>query len=240
MTAAAAQAAVAPAARHLAELAAGIPVAGRHVLDVGCGSGAFMARLAEAGAQAHGLEVDPETLAAAEAAGIPPDRLTLGDGRKLPFPGAAFDCVSFVFSFHHMPAEAQPCMLKEVGRVLAPWGHLFVVEPEPFGPMTEVIKPIDDETEVRARSQAVLRSLCGPLRLERESAYRVTRRFASAAALIGTVTEADRSRAARAADPAIAAEVARRFAREAVAVGQGAFTLDQPCRAFLFKRADHG
>lgn len=216
MTVAAAQA---PAGRHLAELAAGVPVAGRHVLDVGCGSGAFLARLSEAGACGHGLEVDPQTLAGAEAAGVSPGRLTLGDGRRLPFPEAAFDCVSFIFSFHHVPAEAQPCMLKEVERVLAPWGHL-VVEPEPFGPMTEVIKPIDDETEVRTRSQAVLRSFSGTLRLAWESTYTVARRFASAAALISTVAEADRSRAARVTDPVVAAEVSRRFAREAERTGE--------------------
>ncbi|MBP5857004.1 class I SAM-dependent methyltransferase [Marivibrio halodurans] len=231
-------AAASPVERHFAELSSTVDVAGRDVLDAGCGQGAFVSRLRQAGARAHGLEVDERTLDAAREAGIAASWLTLGDGHTLPYPDGAFDCVCFIFSFHHVPAAVQPGMLEEVARVLRPGGHLFVSEPEPFGAMTEVIKPIDDETEVRTRSQVLLEAPGGPLRLQREITYAIEREVADAAALIEMAVGVDRTRAERAADPEIAGEVVRRFERHARPVGANRYMLDQPCRAFSFLRAD--
>ena len=231
-------AAMSPVDRHFAELSSIVDVAGRDVLDAGCGQGAFVSRLQRAGARAHGLEVDERTLDAARKAGVESSRLTLGDGRTLPYPDGAFDCVCFIFSFHHVPAAVQPGMLREVARVLRPGGYLFVAEPEPFGAMTEVIKPIDDETEVRTRSQTLLEEPGDPLRPHRETTYAIEREVAGAADLIDMAVGVDHSRAARASDPEIVAEVMRRFDWHAMAAGTDRYVLDQPCRAFSYMRVD--
>lgn len=231
-------AAMSPVERHFAELSSIVDVAGRDVLDAGCGQGAFVSRLQRAGARAHGLEVDERTLDAARKAGVEGSRLTLGDGRTLPYPDGAFDCVCFIFSFHHVPAVVQPAVLMEVARVLRLGGHLFVVEPEPFGVMTEVVKPIDDETEVRTRSQMLLEAPGDPLRLQRETTYAIEHTVAGAADLIDMAVGVDHSRAARAEDPEIVAEVTRRFDRHAMPAGANRYVLDQPCRAFSYLRVD--
>lgn len=229
---------ISPVERHFVELSASLDVAGRRVLDAGCGQGAFVARLHRAGARAFGLEVDPRTLEAARSTGVPDTQLTLSDGRTLPYPDGAFEGVCFVFSLHHVPGDARAGMLAEAARVLVPGGHLFVVEPEPFGAMTEVVKPIEDETVVRTQTQTLLGALGPPFRRERETTYRIERDFADAADLIEKAVGVDRSRAERAADPVVAAEVIRRFAREARALGAGRYILEQPCRCFVFTRDD--
>ncbi|MWD29012.1 methyltransferase domain-containing protein [Aquicoccus sp. SCR17] len=106
--------------QHLARLAPHWSFADRRMLDVGCGDGSFVRALLDHGADAVGLEVEPETLARARASGLEEARLVLGDGSSLPFADQSFDAVCCVFSFHHIPAEAQPAMIDEIARVLRP------------------------------------------------------------------------------------------------------------------------
>lgn len=62
-------------------------------LDVGCGSGAFTALLAEraAPAELHGLDRSPDMLAYAQSRLPAHVQLHTGDATALPFPAARFD-----------------------------------------------------------------------------------------------------------------------------------------------------
>lgn len=219
---------------HFAELERFGPIEGLQVLDIGCGRGQFVRRLSDAGAVAWGLEVDPDTVALALENADDPSRIVLGDGRTLPFPQGSFDFCVFIFSFHHVPTDSKECLLDEVARVLRPRGRLLVVEPEPFGPMTEVIKPVDDETTVRIAAQSHLRSSSGRLQLVQETQYTIGRTFGSADQLVASITEVDRRRAKVAEDPQVRTELHSRFDRLAIRSGDGSFLLEQPCRAFRF------
>src|SRR5438105_1424377 len=91
-------------ARRLARLlgAAGLlPLAGRRVLDVGCGSGGLLRLLQELGGQASfvGVDLGPERLIAARAL-APHHAFAIADGAALPLPNASCDlvCQSTVFS----------------------------------------------------------------------------------------------------------------------------------------------
>lgn len=100
-------------------------VAGRRILDAGCGAGPTAAALRDAGAVVTGLD--------ASAAMIELARRRLGDdadlhvadlAAPLPFPDGAFDDVVASLVLHYLEDWAGP--LAELRRVLRPGGRLLV------------------------------------------------------------------------------------------------------------------
>lgn len=101
------------------------------VLDVGCGTGAYLLAQAKAfGAAVELTGMDPsEGMLARARAKLPDSKLLLGSAESLPFPDAAFDFVATRFTFHHF--EDKPRALREMRRVLAPGGTLFLTNIAP-------------------------------------------------------------------------------------------------------------
>ncbi|MFK4267458.1 SAM-dependent methyltransferase [Streptomyces milbemycinicus] len=107
-------------------------IAGRRVLDVGCGSGRPTVRLAQrAPTEVVGVTVSPVQIeratALAEREGVA-DRVRFirADAMALPFPDASFDAVWALECMFHMPSPAQ--VLGEIARVLRPGGRLAVMD----------------------------------------------------------------------------------------------------------------
>ncbi|MFM7535148.1 MAG: class I SAM-dependent methyltransferase [Acidimicrobiales bacterium] len=98
---------------------------GRRVLDVGCGTGDYLAVARHAGAVAVGcdLAVGYCERAAAHAAG----RVVVADGTALPFADRSFDTVLCSEVIEHLPAERLTALLDELRRVCA--GTLVVTTP---------------------------------------------------------------------------------------------------------------
>lgn len=109
--------------------ALGLPSGGR-VLEVGCGRGVALPRLARMlrPSRLAGLDLERDFLAEARArldlAGVKAE-LVPGDVRRLPFPAAAFDLVVDFGTCYHISRAA--AALAEIARVLAT-GGLFVHE----------------------------------------------------------------------------------------------------------------
>lgn len=140
---------------------------GREVLDVGCGVGHLTRLMAEQGARVVGLECNPAQLAKAESR--PPvagETYREGVAEKLPFADASRDLVVMSNSLHHVPVEHQVRALAEAARVLRPGGLLHISEPVAEGPHFELIKPVHDETLVRAAAWRAIREEAGALGLE--------------------------------------------------------------------------
>src|SRR3954452_24117287 len=134
-------------------LPAGAPV----VVDVGCGDGSLVRHLARRGARAIGVEVGEEPLRRArghEPAGG--ERYEQGVAQALPLDGTAAGVLVFANSLHHVPGDALDAALAEAARVLRPGGLLYVQEPVAEGPYFELLRPIDDETAVRAAAHAAI------------------------------------------------------------------------------------
>jgi ubiquinone/menaquinone biosynthesis C-methylase UbiE len=101
------------------------------VLDVGCGTGVFAARIRAASPRATVWGVDlVAAMLAQGGARWRSDRghvaAIQGDSERLPFPGGAFDVVTCSNSFHHYPNQDRA--VAEMYRVLKPGGRLFLVD----------------------------------------------------------------------------------------------------------------
>ncbi|MGU3540450.1 class I SAM-dependent methyltransferase [Methylobacterium sp. A54F] len=203
------------------------PEAGRRLLDVGCGAGGLARVLAGRGARVTGIDPNPQAVAAAAAA-VPEARFEAARAEALPFPDAAFDGAVCLNALHH---TADPgAALAEMARVVAPGGRIVVVEPLAEGSYFAALRPIEDETAVRAAAQEALARAVdsGVLRCLRDVTFVRTERFPDLDAFVARAVAVDPAR--RAAAEARRAEVAEAFA--GAASGQpGDHVLVQPLRA---------
>jgi ubiquinone/menaquinone biosynthesis C-methylase UbiE len=92
------------------------------VLDLGCGSGRFGVWSLQSGA--HVIGIDTGTFFAAEArSGVD---LVVGELRRLPFVDGSITKAYTIDVLEHLSQEGLMTTLREVSRVLAPGGSLFV------------------------------------------------------------------------------------------------------------------
>ena len=102
-----------------------------NVLDLGCGTGRLLNRLAEQFPQLRGIGFDlsEEMLRQARDRNRHRPRLLYfqGNAEALPFEDQQFDAVFSTISFLHYPHP--DTVLAEVSRVLKPGGHFYWVDP---------------------------------------------------------------------------------------------------------------
>ncbi len=130
---------------------------GKAVVDVGCGDGELAHRMASAKAIVTGLDPNPKRIARARAAAGQGETFLVGGGEHLPCADASIDVVVFFNSLHHVPVASMDDVIAEAARVLKPGGILYVSEPIAAGSFYEVMKPVHDETEIRAKALAALK-----------------------------------------------------------------------------------
>lgn len=101
------------------------PVAGRSVLDAGCGSGPLAAWLAGQGARVTGIDASARMIELADARGLPRASFSVADLRDpLAFADGAFDIVVASLVLHYLRDWVPP--LRELRRVLRPGGALVL------------------------------------------------------------------------------------------------------------------
>jgi ubiquinone/menaquinone biosynthesis C-methylase UbiE len=106
-------------------------VAGRRILDAGCGSGPIAAALRDRGATVTGFDSSAGMLELARRRLGPDADLHLADlASPLPFPDGAFDDVIAALVLHYLEDWTGP--LAELRRVLRPGGRLIVAVDHPF------------------------------------------------------------------------------------------------------------
>lgn len=111
--------------RHLLEDAGFLPLTGRRILDIGCGSGAVLAGLTTWGAEAdhlYGVDLLAERIEAAQRR-FPGCHFQQANAEALPFDDATFDLVLLFTVFTSILDEAMARNVAgEVQRVLKPGG----------------------------------------------------------------------------------------------------------------------
>lgn len=97
---------------------------GARLLEVGCGGGAMLARMAALGWQAEGLDFDPAAVRAARSRGL---EVRQGELAAARFPEGTFDAVALLHVIEHVvDPEA---LLAECRRVARPGGRVVLVTP---------------------------------------------------------------------------------------------------------------
>ena len=136
-----------------------LDLAGKRVLDVGCGPGVNVRLMAGAGAKVTGLECGALPLAKArETAPVADEDYVEGVGEDMPFEDGTFDIVVFSKSLHHVPMDNLETALGECARVLAPGGVVYIAEPLAEGSSYELGRLLDDEKVVRAAALKALKN----------------------------------------------------------------------------------
>ncbi|SEG59470.1 Methyltransferase domain-containing protein [Methylobacterium sp. 190mf] len=210
------------------------PLAGKRVVDIGCGAGTLARRLVDAGARVTGIDPGAAALARARAA-VPEARFEAATGEALPFPDASFDGAVMLNSLHHVPDPA--AALAEAARVLAPGGLLVVVEPLAEGSFFDALRPIEDETAIRAAAQdAIAAALArGAYACRRDATIARRERFDSLDAFLARVSAVDPAREATIRDRRAVVEEA--FLKAAAREADGQFGLVQPLRIHVLEPA---
>lgn len=203
---------------------------GKLIVDVGCGGGMLVRRLAGRGADVVGVEVSERQLSTAIAAddGAGAQYL-IGRAEALPLDDASVDAVLFMRSLHHVPPLEMLAALREAARVLRAEGVVYVAEPLPEGEFFKLVSVVEDEREVRLAAQRALHDaqLAG-LELVTTVEYDVRVEISGLDALRARLVSVDPQRAA--AFDAHADELVN-------AVGAGRCYL-QPMRAVLLAPVD--
>jgi SAM-dependent methyltransferase len=106
-----------------------VPPPGHATLEVGCGEGRVARDLAARGHRVAAIDLSPTLIRVAAQAGGAPAYL-LADGAALPFGEGAFDLAIAYNSL--MDVDDMPGVVREMGRVLAPGGHLCVCITHPL------------------------------------------------------------------------------------------------------------
>jgi SAM-dependent methyltransferase len=104
------------------------PWAGKTIVDLGCGTGFWLARYAEDAGRVIGIEPDPmvRARAAAATAGLRATEVRAGSAEHTGLPDASADIVHARFAYFFPPGT--DAGLTEVLRVLRPGGRLLVID----------------------------------------------------------------------------------------------------------------
>jgi SAM-dependent methyltransferase len=95
-----------------------------HVLDVGCGSGAFLKRMRDAGWQTSGMEPDPNAaLRVRQLLGAP----VFGSIEEIEAGDQRYDLITLSHVIEHVPDPI--AILRRLASLLAPGGHLVITTP---------------------------------------------------------------------------------------------------------------
>lgn len=98
------------------------------VLDVGCGTGSYLARYLEVGCRTFGIDASPAMLEQAKRRLAGRADLRLGDATRLPYDDDSFDLVLATMFLHELDPPAREPALSEMARVIKPDGRVLVID----------------------------------------------------------------------------------------------------------------
>ncbi len=212
--------------------AAFAPLAGKRLLDIGCGAGALARSLSERGADVVGVDPNAEALALARKA-VPAGTFQRAGAESLPFGNGSFGGAIFLNSLHHVPEPLMRRALEEAARVVEPTRPIVVIEPLAEGSFFSALRPVEDETDVRNAAQEALQRAfeSGAFEQLRRIDYIRREHVEGLDQFLARVVAVDPARASLAAERRPEVEAA--FRRHARIAADGRTILEQPMRAHV-------
>ena len=136
-------------------MAAFAGLAGKQILDIGCGKGILAHSLSARGAHVVGIDPSSEALAVARQA-VPTGTFHLAGAEAMPFADRSFDGAVFLNSLHHVPKVAMHRALLEAERIVKHAGLTVIIEPLAEGSLFSMLRIVEDETDVRTAAQEAI------------------------------------------------------------------------------------
>jgi SAM-dependent methyltransferase len=122
-----------------AEMIGHVPPGARRILDLGCGTGFFLAELEARHPGSVGLDISHAMLKVSDQY-VPGARLVTGDAERLPFRAGVFDVVFCKGSLHHTRNHVR--FLTHCREALRPGGVLIMSEPCNDNPLIRLARKI--------------------------------------------------------------------------------------------------
>ena len=120
----------------------------RRVLDLGCGSGTLISRVADLYPDAEIYGVDSSELMVQRSVerfgGRPNVHIALGTAVQVPLPSGYVHCMMSNLALHHVPPAERAVCAAEIARVLKPGGRLAYTDM-----FSDVIGALDDPERCR-------------------------------------------------------------------------------------------
>lgn len=116
--------------RRLAMLNAAAPLAGKRVLEFGCGIGLYLREIRRYTPHVFGFDIEIERLQDGRARGV--EGLVAAAGERLPFADASFDVVFSNEVLEHVQDDRAAC--REIARVLRAGGRAVIFAPNRWYP----------------------------------------------------------------------------------------------------------
>lgn len=213
-----------------------VPLAGAHLVELGCGKAELARRLLARGlvARVTAFEVDARQHAANLAAAHPPAlQFLYGGADDIALPDESADAVVMLKSLHHVPMDRLDRALQEIRRVLRPGGWLYVSEPVYAGAFNDLVRLFHDEGAVRLAAYAALQraAQAGVLQWTAESNFATPLAFSDFDDFVDRVVRVTHSDI-RLPDE-VEQEVRRRFAAH---LGEGGARFVRQMRVNLLRR----
>ncbi len=108
------------------------------LLDIGCGHGLIHKHLRDTNLEIVGVEVADEVLELAQQSN-PGVTYQVHNGNTLPFKKEQFDIAITICVMHHVVPSEWPNFLREMKRILKPYGIAIIFEHNPYNPITRYI-----------------------------------------------------------------------------------------------------
>lgn len=168
----------------------------RRVIDLGCGDGAIAAMLVAHGFEVTGIDRLDQAIDRARQ-NVPSARFICADPHDLPDGLGDFDAAIFVNALHHVDETAMETALLSARAVLRPGGVIVVIEPLAQGSFFRAMRPVEDETRIRAKAGHAIELVLSSGRLVLRDLHRWNResRFSGLDDFVGYLMETSPRRA---------------------------------------------